>query len=194
MAKSICRTHLMILSLALVATLNAQAQQLSPPCTSAADCRARIAQGQTTLNTFLAGQAPTFLDIVKDADGSVKYMNQYDAVQYCAAQGAHLPSARELARLSMSLGAKGISEVTAPKPDISYYKISAKNADGSLDEFYFSYVGYQRPTSELGNNWFWSSSVGSVNSDFGFLLSGYGGDVFNYYRNSRVPVRCVAGR
>jgi hypothetical protein len=33
--------------------------------------------------------------------------NQFDAIRYCSNQGARLPSARELAQLSMSLGAKG---------------------------------------------------------------------------------------
>ena len=83
-------------------------------------------------------------------------MNQYDAVSYCANQGMHLPSARELAQLSASLGAAGISET--PK---GYYLVSAKNADGKVDNFYFNYSGYKRPQGDLGNNWFWSSSVSS---------------------------------
>jgi hypothetical protein len=53
-------------------------------------------------------QTPSFLDIARNGDGSVKLMSQKEAFDYCANRGAHLPSARELAQLSMSFGARGI--------------------------------------------------------------------------------------
>lgn len=191
MPRSICKIHLMILGLVLGATINAQAAQ---QCRTVAECQARIAQDQATLRALQAGQAPTFLDIAKNADGTVKYMNQNDAIQYCTAQGAHLPSARELAQLSMSLGAKGIAEIKSGKPDNSYYSINAKNADGSSDKFYFSNEGYQRPAGEMGNNWFWSSSVFSYSSYYAFFFSGYFGGVFSDSRYYYGAVLCVSGR
>ena len=170
--------------------LSANAAQ---PCTSVADCQARISQEQATLETLLAGQAPAFHAIAKNSNGSVKFLLQKEAVQYCADQGAHLPSARELARLSMRLGAKGIAEVTSPIPDDSYFKISARNTDGSLDKFYFSFKGYQRPTDEIGNNWFWSSSVESDNFTAAFYLSGKDGFIGSQGLGGGEPVLCVPG-
>ena len=52
--------------------------------------------------------APQFSEIARYADGSIRLMNQPDAESYCKAQDMHLPSARELAQLSQSLGAFGI--------------------------------------------------------------------------------------
>lgn len=135
----------------------------------------------------------TFLDIARDASGEVMYMKRSDAVQYCANLEAHLPSARELAQLSMSLGAKGIVDTCHSVQDC--YEIgSIQNTDGSEDKFYFSFSGYQRPAGELGNNWFWSSSVTRFNPYIAFVLDGRPGyietaDGINY----RLAVRCVVG-
>lgn len=194
MVKSICKTHLMILGLALTATVTAGASV--PQCRTVAECRARIAQDQATLKQLQSGQAatPAFLDIARNADGSVKsIMDQADAIHYCANQGAHLPSARELAQLSMSLGAKGIVDA-CDRSDKKCYSVKATNADGSSDNFNFSYAGYQRPAGELGNNWFWSSSVFSNFSGFAFVLNGYYGDVVYDVRYVNFAVRCVSGR
>jgi len=179
-----------ILGLALTATVTAGAS--ASQFRSATACQARIAQNQATLKQLQSGQAPTpvFLDLVKNADGSVKTMNQSDAVHYCASQGAHLPSARELAQLSTSLGAKGIVD-SCGSSDISCYSVKATNADGNEDSFEFSYDGYQRPAGEMGNNWFWSSSAYSNVSDFAFFLNGSGGEVAYVYRNGHYAVRCV---
>ncbi len=118
-------------------------------------------------------------------------MTQSDAMSYCANQGMHLPSARELAELSASLGAAGISET----PKAGYYLVSAINADGKSDKFYFSYAGYKRPAGDLGNNWFWSSSVDSSNSDYAYYLYGINGfvDVF-FLDHNKLAVRCVDDR
>lgn len=117
-------------------------------------------------------------------------MNQADAMSYCANQGMHLPSARELAQLSASMGAAGISETAKD----GFYQVSVKNADGKADSFYFSYAGYKRPAGDLGSNWFWSSSVGSGSSDVAYdLHGGYGALVYDL-RNYEGAVRCVVGR
>ncbi len=134
---------------------------------------------------------PKFLDIVRDSDGSVKTMTQGDAIQYCSKRGAHLPSARELAQLWEILGAKGI--VDSCRSDDKCYTIEILNVDGTSDSFYFSYAGYQRPSGELGNNSFWSSSVYSDSLDYAFFLNGEVGNVggSGVYFNA---VRCVSGR
>ena len=137
------------------------------------------------------GQMPAFLDIAKDAYGKVKFMNQANAVQYCSAQGAHLPSARELAQLAMSLGAKGI--VDSCGSENKCYSVKATNANGSSDSFNYSYAGYETPDGDLGKYWFWSSSVNSNYSDNAFYFIGDNGYVDNYYRNNFNAVLCVSG-
>lgn len=193
MSKSIIRIHLMLLGLVLTTTMTAQAAE--PQCTlrsTVAECQARIAQDQKILKQLQAAQIPTFLDIARNADGSVKYMYLADAIQYCSDQGAHLPSARELAQLSMSLGARGI--VDSCGSDSECYPVKANNADGSSDSFNFSYARYQRPAGDLGDSWYWSSSVYPGFLGGAFHLSGRHGflDAFNRFR--KYAVRCVSGR
>ncbi len=136
--------------------------------------------------------SPQVGDIARNTDGSIRYMNQADAINYCASQGQHLPSARELAQLAQSMGAAGISE-TAKN---GYYQVSAKNADGKADTFYFSHAGYNRPAGDLGYNWFWSSSVVSSSLSYNaFLLDGVVGGVDYDLRGSlSYAVRCARGR
>jgi uncharacterized protein (TIGR02145 family) len=139
---------------------------------------------------ILADPPPQFGDIARNADGSVRYMNQFDAVSYCASQGMHLPRIRELAQLAVSLGAAGISET----PKDGYNLMTAKNADGKVDNFYFNYAGYKRPQGDLGNNWFWSSSDYSDDPYFSYVFDGSNGVVYvDYGVTSYHAVRCVTG-
>jgi hypothetical protein len=144
----------------------------------------------------MAAQMPVFLDIARDTNGRLKYMDHSDATRYCANRGARLPSIRELAQLSMSLGAKGIGESCGT--DKSCYKFSnIQNADGSKDEFYYSFSGYQRPAGDLGNNGFWSSSrlVNSGYYDNAFFFGGGRGDINSGYRYYYLLLAlCVARR
>lgn len=163
----------------------------APVCNTLPECQQLKARVDARIQVPQAGLAPQFGDIARNADGSVRYMNQYDAVSYCASQGIHLPSARELAQLSQSMGAAGVSETAKD----GYNLISAKNADGKIDNFYFNYAGYSRPTGDLGNNWLWSSSVNSYGSDYAYGLYGSYGDVdYVYHTYLYGAVRCVVGR
>ena len=120
-------------------------------------------------------------------------MGQADAIQYCWIEGAHLPSARELAQLSMSLGATGI--MVSCGSDSLCHPVNETNPAGS-DSFNFSYAGYQRPPGDLGNNWFWSSSVYSYYPDSALGLSGFDGRIQTFYPGitENIAVRCVSGR
>lgn len=193
MSKSILRTHLMILGLVLTTTITAQAAE--PQCTlraTIAECQPRIAQDQKILKQRRAAQMPTFLDIAKNADGSLKYMNHADAIQYCSSQGAHLPSARELAQLSKSFGARGI--VRSCGLDKKCLSILAINADGTSDSFNYSYAGYQRPSGDLGDGWFWSSSVLPVVSNGAYGLNTDYGAIDVGVVDHDSTVRCVLRR
>ncbi len=183
----------------LMLLISANARAAQPICNTITECQALRAQVDAPIKELQAGQMPTFLDIAKNAAGP-KLMTQPAAVEYCqdpsnVQQPAHLPSARELAQLSMSLGAKGIVDTCGK--DQNCYKISnIQNSDGSKDEFYYSYSGYQRPPGDLGSNWFWSSSVYSGYSYYAFDLNGDVGDVDSGHRNrdNFIAVRCVSGR
>jgi hypothetical protein len=152
----------------------------------------------------------TLGDILRDANGRVRRMNQYDAERTCREQGTRLPTARELAVYSQSLGARGIRETAHPgvvtwdttvRAEIEqmdrdgYYPIYVANSSGQRAvDFYFNYSGYQRPAGDLGNLWFWSSSVRPVASNYADVLNGSNGyvDYVNRsYGNDNFAVRCV---
>jgi hypothetical protein len=137
-------------------------------------------------------------------------MNQYDAERTCREQGTRLPTARELAVYSQSLGARGIRETAHPgvvtsdttvRAEIEqmdrdgYYPIYVANSSGQIAvDFYFNYSGYQRPAGDLGNLWFWSSSVHPVVSDSAYSLDGDGGYIAYVSRSDGTynsAVRCV---
>ena len=82
-----------------------------------------------------------------------------DAKQYCLSRGSRLPTARELARLAMSCGAKGILEVKEYRGNHGYKPIAAR--DGSqVDNFYYNPVGF------VCQNWgLWSSSISEFDAD-----------------------------
>ncbi len=135
--------------------------------------------------------------VIRDARGNLLSMNQARAIKACADQKMHLPTIRELAQMSQAMGAKGIletSEVKEGEVPAGFYLVSAINPNGKKDEFYFNYSGYVRPAGDLGNNWFWSSSVDSDDSGVGYVLNGYNGDVYGDSRVYVVAVRCVVGR
>jgi len=149
--------------------------------------------------TLLLGTASAHAGgvILHNADGNIRYMNQYEAMKACPV-GTHLPTIRELAEESQSRGARGILEVIQVNPDIvpaGYYKISAINPNGQKDEFYFNYEGYKDPTGDLGNNWFWSSSVNPYYSHVAFdLFGGYGYVYDNLRYYSDHAVLCIPGQ
>ncbi len=144
-------------------------------------------------NASNANQTPSFLDFRRKSDGSPMTMDQRRAVQYCAINGAHLPTARELALLAMSFGARGIVDSCGSDKECSQER--AKNADGTVDTFYFSSAGYQRPAGDLGDYSIWSSSISSRNSKYAFTFSGSLGVVSDFAdrdSDDHIAVRCVS--
>jgi hypothetical protein len=144
--------------------------------------------------------APSLTDIVRNADGSVHYMNQLLADKYCRDQGSHLATARELALVAQSLGAQGISETAKD----GYLPVYGSYPEGGYDNFYYSGKGYQRPPGDLGNLEFWSSShdphgyEGSDGPHYGFDAYVLFGDDGGIYTLSRAldlaAVLCVRSR
>lgn len=142
-------------------------------------------------------QMPIFQGIARNGDGDVKLMIQYEANAYCKKLGARLPSAHELAQLSMSLGARGIVELRNPEdgcegvPGGGYSKVYAESAE---DNFCFSEQGYQRPADELGKYGFWSSSIDAHSSGFALYFRSSVGDIDTVTRNAFHAVRCVTDK
>jgi hypothetical protein len=92
--------------------------------------------------------------------GDVCYMRLDDAEAYCQAHDERLPTARELAHLAVTLGAKGIKEISAfanieAASKAGYQLVVAKDISGKADQFYYNNSGstYQGPG-------LWSSSRG----------------------------------
>lgn len=153
----------------------------------------------------LTNSLPSFSDIARSSDGSISYMTQMEAVTYCNAQGMHLPNAKELAQLATYFGSQGILEVDDIGPGKKYESESDAIAAGyykfhPIDEnpFYFNDNGYKRPAGDLGQNWFWSSSIGSWYYDYFFALDGSAGHLyFSKFGNDQTrqhSVRCVSGQ
>ena len=208
---------LSVLSLAVGAQLLSLRAEAQVVCRTLAECRTMESQTQATLGRIrarireLEGSTGSGLgDILRDASGRVRHMNQYDAERTCREQGTRLPTARELAVYSQSLGARGIRETAHPGVVMSdttvraeieqmdrdgYYPIYVANSSGQRAvDFYFNYSGYQRPAGDLGKLWFWSSSVRPAYPKYACTLDGYDGGI-DYYNRSLVydlsAVRCV---
>ncbi len=181
----------------LIVNLVAVSGYAADVCNTLPECEQPKAQLTTSLVAVEARiqalqPSPQVGDIARDTYGRIRLMNQVEAFNYCARQGQHLPSVRELAQLATSMGAAGISETAKD----GYHQVSAKNADEKTDSFYFSYAGYKRPAGDLGKTFFWSSSVNLNYPDYGFVLYGDSGRFYNDSRNyfDLRAVRCARGQ
>jgi hypothetical protein len=151
----------------------------------------------------VSAATPIFLDIARNADGSVKHMDKGEAIVYCQKQGDHLPTARELVQLEMSLGAKGFVDA-CDIYDRECFSVRVTNYDGSSDSFNYSSAGDH--TSIVENHpflWLWSSSTHTYDRWFGIVVGGSHGGVDYFYNGFNghdkvygieVAVRCVSGR
>jgi hypothetical protein len=156
----------------------------------------RLVESIRDYNRSVAVQNSVSDGIVKDASGKANYMTRVEAVQYCERQGKHLPSARELAQLAMSMGAKGFVDYCS-SADPKCSEIHAINADGHHDSFRFDWVGYKSPKGDLGDKVFWSSSVQSTALNFAFLFNGRDGslDYMGFHSPwDTYAFSCVPGR
>jgi len=203
-------SHLSMLGLLVTSIPTSWAQ--TPVCNTLKECNQLKAKVEARIQELLKDETLSLGDIVKDAHGKVRTMNQYDADKYCKSIGSRLPTARELALYSQSLGARGILETSYSGIDSAsskvqteitqmdkegYYPIYTKNsAEKTVVDFYFNYSGYQRPAGDLGNYSFWSSSVHPYSSNFAYYLYGYDGVIYFDYRSydDLNAVRCVRSR
>lgn len=197
-------------------------------CTTLPACRAMEARTQVSLSQTqarlrhiqarirqLGGNAPVVLeDVARDAQGRIRSMDHYEAVIYCHQQGMRLPTPRELAMHSQSLGAIGIRETAYPGATVrnselqdeifhmrrdGYHPVyTASSSVYAAVDFYFNYGGYRRqvddPVREVRDYWLWSSAVHPESHFLAYGLGGESGNVstqirlFNYDKG---VVRCV---
>lgn len=113
---------------------------------------------------------------VTEADGRIKTMTQKDALAYCHSGGARLPTKSEFDQLAGHLG-KGTANGYSP----------------------FVSGGWPQVLPGLFNYWFWSASIASHYTGYGYVFSGGKGYIGYYYEDMvfgiwlNFPVRCVAG-
>jgi hypothetical protein len=178
-----------VLSLLVVGINGAKAEE-KPECKTIESCRKLKDKVEARTAELLRGVTHEFTDIAKDKDGIALHMKHYDADKHCQALKMRLPTARELALYSQSLGAQGISETEKD----GYNLVIGSDSAGNPDHFYFNRTGYKRPAGDLGDYWFWSSSVHPDYSNFADGLNGYNGGVDYYdrsYDDDYSAVRCV---
>ena len=146
-----------------------------------------------------------YSDLARDTDGSILNMSQYDADAYCKSRNSRLPTARELAHISMRMGSSRIRETVYPDVSSKDMAVSVEieqmrkegfsvfyrpNAAGQpAVDFYFQASGYHVPAGNLGLNYFWSSSLepssrrGNVKPQNAAAFNGETGSL-NYYNRS----------
>lgn len=139
------------------------------------------------LGQLVSSAEANYLDpegILRNDDGAIVYLNQHQANKACP-ENTQLPSARQMAIISQSRGAKEILELAQVKngtvPE-GYYKISAINIDGSKDEFFYNHEGYQNPGGTVGTDWFWTSSIFVDDTNQAFYLGGSSGFIGQDFR------------
>lgn len=196
------------------ASRSSQAAPVEKCTGTLAECEELLRQIQAELQVLRNGAFPAIdQDLVRVTDESksfcksmkngICFMTQAEAIDYCFAQGKHLPTARELALFATSkmkpgtgglIEKKEYDELVRDGKDVSgYSRYVAKNPSGKTDDiFYFDYRGYKKEAGDLGKYGFWSSSF-SPYSDY-FYLNGYNGVIGIFGRNRINAVRCVAGR
>jgi hypothetical protein len=202
--KQVGGTFLGLLTLSLTVMPLAHADEVVD-CDTVAECRAqmavieeriRVLEGASGARRTSSGHAFThdssvaalgdawrdesgmiWGDIVRNSDGSIRYMDQYDAVSYCQGIGAELPTLEDFARLRSYMGAS----VGSP----SGYTLQV------LPNLYRTEGG--SPVS----NYFWSSSFEPFYSKVAYYFDGLNG--VNYiatrsYVYDGIAVLCVARR
>lgn len=139
--------------------------------------------------------------MAKIADGSIQAVDHFMAIQYCDNHKMRLPTAREWAIHSQSLGAKGIRETRyadVPRSDQrviterdrmigeGYYPTYRLNSTKQIVvDFYFNEAGYRRPTGPQGDYFFWASSVVPSLPNYAYGFNGPNGRIYISDRSTR---------
>ena len=170
--------------------LFATSVQAKEVCDTIEECQKLKTKVEARLAELLKDVTPELTGILKTG------VDQYEAEKICLDKGMRLPTARELALDAIARKALPSSAISETKKD-GYYLVKGSDSVGNPDHFYFSYKDYKRPAGDLGNKWFWSSSVHPYYSDIAYRLYGNYGGIYNVnrsYDNYYNAVRCVQSR
>lgn len=169
--------------------------QKSAPCNSLEQCSQLRSKYQLLLGEIDAkieslNPIPQILPPLRDREGNLIKLNYGGAIRACP-KGTHLPSIREYARLTQSLGAMGVLEVSQvdvnhipAKYELQSWKVSEKKRDA----FYYNHNGYP-VDNKLVDVWYWTSSE-EADSDLIYVMYDDGG-FFYYDRSEEFAVRCA---
>jgi hypothetical protein len=129
-------------------------------------------------------------------EGDTCRMTWDQASAYCTAQGGHLPTAREYARLLAPRGSRilELAEVTGTVPP-GYYLVASVNPNGERDDFYMNHEEYRRPEGEKENLLLWTASVPPTHPQYAHVYynewGGGGGDPRHHRKDYPNSVQCV---
>lgn len=177
----------------------------------------RCAPGQISISKDITSPL-TFADIARNLDGSIKHMNWFEAKDYCANQGMHLPTARQFTALAATMGAPAILETKFPADSIDTPRVKTEIQEMELNRYgpIFKYkkpdhgeltvdfyrnidaTGYLRPSGDLGNEIYWTATdyIDSI-TNYESLFYGNLGLVWNGDEpdqlSFREAVRCAQG-
>lgn len=115
-----------------------------PNCDSIESCNQLGKKVDARLAEILKVQTK-FLPVPKDSNNNFLKMTYPNSLHYCEGQQAHLVTARELGQYFMNYGARGIIELTEPKPNVDTKHIKSFSTQGAPDFFYFDPTGLKPP-------------------------------------------------
>jgi len=155
-------------TIAFILLLSLSARAEEPVCKTVAECLYLQGRVESQLEE-LRKHPPTPQDKPAPTDNSNRVpqaMTHDEAIDYCKGFGGRLPTALELAQLAIKQGGKNIAQ-PSDKHDHSYKPVDARNPDGSLDHFLFSYQNYPYGALTHGSpaSRIWSSSTWSAGAD-----------------------------
>ena len=178
------------LGLMLFGLFATSVQAQTKHCHTVEDCQQQIAERKADLAELLKDVTPRLTGILKAG------VSQHEAEDICRDKGMRLPTARELALDAIARKALPSSAISETEKD-GYSLVKGSDSEGNPDHFYFSNKGYQPPAGDLGNKWFWSSSVLPDYSVYAYVINGVNG-VIDYvsrsYDYDYGAVRCVQSR
>jgi hypothetical protein len=200
-------------SLLTIYSISSRAAEI---CNTVIECRTLQSKVEERLKILEAAPLVLIDNIARYGDGTPVLLSISDAYKFCEEKELQLPTVRELAFFAQNLGAKGNSETGYPEINIKKelvqkeieekkktgwtlilrYKVDDSRAHNQDDngievvDFYYSSLGYKRPTDDSGNYSFWSRSQ-QGNSDSFLVLDGTNGNFINRRYGNVAAVRCI---
>jgi len=184
-------------TIAFIILLSLSARAEEPVCKTVAECLYLQGRVESQLEE-LRKHPPPPQDKPGQTDNSNRVpqaMTHDEATDYCNGLGGRLPTALELAQLAIKQGGKNIAQ-PSDEHDLSYKPVDARNPDGSLDHFLFSYKNYPYGALTQGSpaSRIWSSSTSSKSdpeTSYFYALRDGEGFFVPEEKNNQYAIFCV---